>query len=57
MESSRYAVHLKHWRVAFGEAQVLPTLHDEMQADPQDYIDKVVSFLGLPQLTLLPSQV
>lgn len=57
MESSRYAVHLKHWRTAFGEAQVLATLHEEMEADPQGYIDRLFSFLGLPRLMLLPSQI
>ncbi|HEX3820279.1 MAG TPA: sulfotransferase [Candidatus Sulfotelmatobacter sp.] len=56
-ESSRYAAHLKAWRDTFGESQVMATLHDDIQADPQSYFDKIVDFVGARRQKLLPSQL
>jgi hypothetical protein len=55
MESSRYAFHLKEWIQAFGIDQVMVTTHDDIQADPQSYLDKLVDFIGVPRINLLPS--
>lgn len=55
MESSRYAFHLQEWRRAFGAEQVLATLHDDIEADPQSYLDKLVDFIGVPRVKLLPT--
>jgi hypothetical protein len=55
MESSRYAFHLQEWTRAFGETQVLATVHDDIQADPQSYLDKLVDFIGVPRVKLLPA--
>jgi len=55
-ESSRYADHLKRWLEQFGPAQVLATVHDDMQADPQAYLDRIVDFVGAKRLTLVPAQ-
>lgn len=55
MESSRYAFHLKKWTQAFGSEQVMVTVHDDIQADPQSYLDKLVDFIGVPRLKLLPT--
>jgi len=57
MESSRYVTHLKEWIATFGASQVMATVHDDIQADPQSYLDKLVDFVGAPRLKLLPSQV
>lgn len=57
MESSRYMAHLKEWITTFGASQVLVTVHDDIQADPQSYLDKLVDFVGAPRIKLLPSQV
>jgi Sulfotransferase domain len=56
-ESSRYAGHLKAWRETFGESQVMATLHDDIQADPQSYFDKIADFLGIPRQRLRSSQL
>jgi hypothetical protein len=56
MESSRYATHLKAWRKTFG-SQVLATLHDDIQTDPQGYLNRLVDFIGVPRIKLVPSQV
>ncbi|HEY1679345.1 MAG TPA: sulfotransferase [Candidatus Sulfotelmatobacter sp.] len=57
MESSRYAEHLKAWRETFGESQVMATVHDDIQADPQSYFDRIVDFVGAQRQKLLPSQL
>ena len=57
MESSRYSAHLKEWIATFGASQVLATVHDDIEADPQSYLDKLVDFVGAPRVKLLPSQV
>jgi len=56
MESSRYAEHLKRWLEVFGPTQVMATVHDDMQADPQAYLDKIVDFVGAKRLKLGPAQ-
>lgn len=57
MESSRYAFHLKEWYRTFGRSQVLVTVHDDIQTDPQSYLDKLLDFVGATRLKLLPSQI
>lgn len=57
MESSRYAAHLKDWQRTFGHSQVLVTVHEDMQTDPQSYLDKLVDFVGTPRLNLRPSHM
>jgi hypothetical protein len=57
LESSRYSAHLTEWRKIFGPAQLLETLHDDIEADPQSYLNKVVDFVGVPRFKLLPSQL
>jgi hypothetical protein len=57
IDSSRYVAHLKEWITTFGAAQVMATVHDDIQADPQTYLDKLVDFVGIPRVKLLPSQV
>ena len=55
LESSRYASHLKEWTNVFGPAQIMVTLHEDIQPDPQAYLDKVVDFIGVPRVKLLPA--
>jgi hypothetical protein len=57
MESSRYAAHLQEWQKTFGESQIMATVHEELEADPQSYIDKVVDFLRAPRVKLRPAQM
>lgn len=56
LESSHYAKHLKEWRRTFGESQVMATVHDDIESDPQSYLDKLLDFLGVPRFSLAPSQ-
>lgn len=56
MESSRYSAHLSQWQQMFGSAQVLVTMHHDMQADPQSYLDRLMDFIGAPRIALVSSQ-
>ncbi len=56
MESSRYAGHLKEWQRSFRPDQVMVTVHDDIQADPQLYLNKLVDFVGVPRINLRPRQ-
>ncbi|HUY27676.1 MAG TPA: sulfotransferase [Candidatus Binataceae bacterium] len=47
-ESSRYAFHLSQWRRRFGADRVLVCLYDDLEADPQAYLDRICEFIGLP---------
>lgn len=57
LESSRYAFHLKAWQSELGSAQVLPMVYDDLQSDPQAYLDTVADFVDVPRVRLVPSQI
>lgn len=57
MESSRYFEHLKAWRTAIGDEQVLVAVHEDLRIDAQSYVDKLVDFIGVPRFPLLPRQL
>lgn len=57
MESSRYAFHLEAWKSALGQTQVLPTIYEDLERDPQTYLDTVTDFVGVPRVRLRLSQV
>jgi hypothetical protein len=52
VESSRYATHLKEWVKAFDSEHVLPTLYDDLRDSPQDFVDRLADFLGIPRFRL-----
>ena len=51
-ESSRYAFHLSQWRRGFGTDRVLVCLYDDLEADPQAYLDRICAFIGLPAIAV-----
>jgi hypothetical protein len=55
MESSRYGSHLAAWQRTLGP-QVFSTIFEDMQRDPQSYLDRLVDFVGVKRLKLAPSQ-
>ena len=52
IESGRYATHLRGWQRAFGMHQVLTTFFDDLRSDPQQYVDTLADFLGIPRFTV-----
>jgi Sulfotransferase domain len=52
MESGRYASTLKLWQRSFGTENVMAGIYDDLQADPQSFVDSVVDFIGAPRFSL-----
>jgi Sulfotransferase domain len=57
IETSRYAFHLHEWKQTFGDAQVMMTVHEDIESDPQSYLDGLANFIGLPRLKLKSQQL
>ncbi|MGC1676104.1 MAG: sulfotransferase [Candidatus Binataceae bacterium] len=51
-ESSRYAFHLADWQREFGVDQVLVCLYDDLENDPQAYLDRICEFIGAPTVAV-----
>jgi len=51
-ESSRYAFHLANWQRDFGVDQVLACLYDDLETDPQAYLDRICEFIGAAQVAV-----
>jgi sulfotransferase family protein len=51
-ESSRYAHYLKKWWERFGRENVLVCMYEELEADPQEYLDRICTFVGIPCVML-----
>ena len=56
MESSNYAGNLRLWQRSFGPDNVLPGIYDDLQANPQSFIDAIADFIGVSRFQLVPSQ-
>ncbi|MGO9604459.1 MAG: sulfotransferase family protein [Candidatus Binataceae bacterium] len=51
-ESSRYAFHLDNWRRLFGSERVLVMLYEDLETDPQGYLDRICEFIGAPPIAV-----
>ena len=51
-ESSRYAFHLESWRRDFGEDRVMVCLYDDLEVDPQAYLDRICEFIGAARIVV-----
>src|SRR5579863_8974828 len=47
-----YAPRLKAWFESFGRENVLVTMYDELRAEPQKYLNRVTSFIGIEKIAL-----
>lgn len=54
---SRYAGHVRTWREMFGAERVLVVLNDDLEADPQSYLDQVTDFIGIERIDLARSAI
>ena len=52
IETNRYAHHLGGWIDSFGRENVLVMLFDELQYDPQNFVDRVCAFIGISSIDL-----
>jgi hypothetical protein len=55
-ESARYGHYLKAWIRDFGRGNVLVTIYDDIQSDPQGYVDRIADFLEIPRFVLASAQ-
>jgi hypothetical protein len=51
-ESSRYAFHLGNLRRLFGADRVLVLFYEDLEANPQSYLDHVCHFIGAPRISI-----
>ena len=57
LESSRYSTHLTAWREALGKERVMATIFDDLQHQPQAFVDALAGFIGIPPFELSQSQI
>jgi hypothetical protein len=51
-EMNRYAFNLSGWQQTFGHDNVLICLYDDLQQDPQGYLDAVCDFIAIKRFPL-----
>ena len=56
-ESSRYATYLKAWLKTFGADNVLPTVYDDLRDSPQNFMNTIADFIGIPRFCLNASEI
>ena len=57
MESSRYGTHLAQWLQTFGRDRVLVLIYDDLETDPQAFLDSVCSFIGISSFPVSESRI
>jgi len=56
LSNNRYAHHLNRWLTVFGQQRTLVMIHDDLEAQPQDYLDRVCAFIGIAPIDLARSR-
>jgi hypothetical protein len=57
IESTRYATHLKAWQQALGKRNVLALIYEDLKRGPQEFVDQLADFIGLPRFRLTPAEI
>ncbi len=57
VESSRYGTYLERWYAAFGRARVMVLIYDDLEADPQGFLDSVCDFIGIARFAVAASAI
>ena len=57
LESSRYGTHLAEWFKTFGRERVLVLIYDDLESDPQTFLDSVCDFIGVARFPIATSRV
>jgi len=52
LDCSRYAFHVREWQATFGADHVLILLNDDLVTEPQNYLDRITDFIGIPTFRL-----
>ncbi len=51
-EMNQYVFNLSGWQETFGREHVLICLYDDLEHDPQGYLDAVCNFIGIPRFSI-----
>ena len=57
IESSRYGTHLADWFERFGRERVQVLIYDDLESDPQAFLDSVCDFIGIARFPISSSKV
>jgi hypothetical protein len=52
IDSGMYYTQLAEWRRMFSDEQMLVTVYDDLIKDPQQFINSITEFIGIPRITL-----
>jgi Sulfotransferase domain len=53
----RQAARLQKWQATFGRDNVLTCLYDDLEADPQSYLDPICDFIGIKRFEIRNSPI
>lgn len=51
-EASRYAHYLRRWRERFGAERVMVAFYEDLESAPQQFLDAICGFIGVPPVAL-----
>ena len=57
LESSRYGTHLESWLKSFGRERTLVLIYDDLEANPQAFLDSICDFIGIARFPISATQV
>jgi len=57
IESSRYGTHLANWFDTFGRERVQVLIYDDLESNPQVFLDSVCDFIGIARFPISSSKV
>jgi len=57
LESSRYGTHLADWFDTFRRDRVLVLIYDDLESNPQAFLDSVADFIGIARFPVSTSRV
>jgi hypothetical protein len=52
LESSRYGSHLEEWFATFGRERVLVLIYDDLESNPQAFLDSVCDFIAIARFPI-----
>lgn len=57
MESSKYGTHFEAWQHTFGDENVCAVFYEDLKDSPQQFVQDVADFIGIPRFALPSSHV
>lgn len=57
LATGMYATHLQRWRATFPPEQMLVSFYEELRQSPQEYFDRLLTFLEIPRSPLSAAEL